>query len=179
VTRRVLASVAAVAWIVATAPVRADVPASEYAVKAAYIYNFVRYVEWPAAARARDASAVHVCVLGDDPFGPVLDRTLADKTVDGRRLVARRCATLADAAGCDLVFVPAGEEFRAEAVVRLAETSGMLTVGESADFAERGGMIRLLRDGEHVRFAINLGAIERAGLKMSSEVLKLAVHVTR
>ena len=85
-------------------------PPSEYAVKAAYLYNFTRYVEWPPAALVRATDRLLVCVLGEDPFGPMLERTMARKSVNDRQLEVRRCATVAEAARCHVVFVAAGED---------------------------------------------------------------------
>jgi hypothetical protein len=152
-------------------------PSPEYVVKAAYLYNFARYVEWPSPALARGDGKLVVCVLGQDPFGAVLDRTLAGKAVDGRPLAAQRCASADDVAHCHLLFVGSTEELGD--ALRLSRTANVLTIGDADDFLRRGGMIQLLTVDNRVRFAINLGAIERAGLKISSEVLKLATDVTR
>lgn len=177
--RLALLTVAAALLVGGTRGGAQDAPPPEYAVKAAYLYNFARYVEWPPAALARNGDRLVVCVLGDDPFGPLLDRTLANKQLNGHRLEARRCDTVADATRCNVLFVAAGEDDRLAATFRAAETQSILTVGEEEGFAGRGGMVQLVREGTKVRFAINLGAVERAGLKMSYELLKLATDVIR
>jgi hypothetical protein len=179
VGRRLLALAGVLGCLLGAAAGAVGAAFSEYEVKAAYLYNFSRYVEWPPEVLDRGGGTITVCVLGEDPFGPVLERTLTGKTVADRRLVLRRTDTLSDAARCHIVFVAASEEDALSEIVRTARNAGILTVGETDDFARRGGMIQLVRQASNVRFAINLGAIERAGLKISSEVLKLATDVIR
>ena len=143
-----------------------DVPL-EYRVKAAYLYNFVRFVEWPPAAAD---GPVEICVVRPNPFGDVLVETLRGERLDGRPVVPR----LVDAPepGCQVVFVPAGSA--AAPAIRAVQSTPTLTVGESPDFIRQGGIVNFVRDGANVRFEIDETAARRAGLRISSRLLRLA-----
>lgn len=146
--------------------------APEYEVKAAFLYNFARFATWPAAA-FRDADApLALCVAGDDPFGPAL-AALEGKPVGERRIAVRLIAP-ADWHGCHLLFVAHSAQDRfAELAEGLADRY-LLTVGDTDGFATRGGVINFVLDGERVRFEVNLAALERSGVALSSHVLRLA-----
>jgi len=169
------------AWLaLATASVGAAQPeaASEYELKAAFLYNFARFVEWPDAALPAGARLT-ICVLGSDPFGPVLEETIADKQVAERGLVVRRLAPGEGPGGCHILFVSAAEEAAFARVVPALAPLRVLTVGEAEDFAERGGMIQLVTRDRKIRFRINVDAADAAGLRISSQLLRLADVVTR
>ena len=174
-TRGCLAAVIAAA-VLAPAPLDAQAPRSEYEIKAAYLYTFGRFVEWPARPPA-DASAFTICVLGTDPFGAVLDRTLAGETIRGRAIGARRLASIDEARGCHIVFVSASEERRVGPIVESLRASGVLTVSDMPQFTTRGGMIQFVTASNRVRFQINLQPARDAGLTMSSELLRVASAV--
>jgi hypothetical protein len=152
--------------------------APEYQVKAAFLYNFAKFVEWPAET-LQGASALRVCVFGGDPFGPALPATLQGKTVQERPVVVARPTTVADMAACHILFVGSSEDHEVPRLLPSLAGSGVLTVGESQEFARQGGMITFHRDGNKVRFEINADAAERAGLRISSQLLKLATRVTQ
>ncbi|HEU5231236.1 MAG TPA: YfiR family protein [Terriglobales bacterium] len=152
----------------------ADRP-SEYQVKAAYLYNFGKFVNWPADAGA--ASEFDVCVLGTDPFGPLLDATVSDSTINGKRVIARRIGRAQDAASCRVVFIAASESQRLGSDLAVLSKLHVLTVSDNAHFLERGGMIQFVLEGDRVRFAVNLSAAQEAGLTLSSELLKVATKV--
>ncbi len=160
-------------WLVALLPVTLPVAAQEvsleYRVKATYLYNFVKYVEWPAETRTGPFT---LCVAGRNPFGTVLDDTIRDEVVNGRFLTAR--VILEPEAGCDVVFVPSGAA--ASAYLRAARGTPTLTVGETDDFLERGGIISFVTDGKNVRFAINTEAADDAQLQVSSRLRQLAIN---
>ena len=139
----------------------------EYRVKAAYLYNFVRFIEWPPTA---GEGPVEICVVRPNPFGDVLTETLRGERLDGRPVVPR----LVDEAepGCQVVFVPAGSA--AAPVIRAVQSTPTLTVGESPDFIRQGGIVNFVRDGANVRFEIDDTAARRAGLRISSRLLRLA-----
>lgn len=162
----------------AAAGSEAERPLTEFDVKAAYIYNFARFVEWPAQAGAGMAAPFVVAVLGDDPFGSTLDATLAGKAIGERPFVVRRVSTPEAAAGAQIVFVSASERPRLPHVLRVLERAGALTVSDLPGFAGRGGMIGFRNEGRKVRFDINPGSAERARLTLSSQLLKLARIVT-
>ena len=147
----------------------------EYRVKAAYLLNFTRYVEWPTTA-ASD-SRLSICVLGTDPFGRILDATVAGRTAQGRPLQVRRVQNASEAIGCEVVFVSQETWRRNPASLRALGNTGTLTVGESEQFARRGGVIGFVILDETVRFVVNDDARDRAGLRISSRMLSLAAAI--
>jgi hypothetical protein len=147
----------------------------EYRVKAAYLLNFTRYVEWPASA-ASD-SRLSICVLGTDPFGRILDATVTGRTVQGRPLEVRRVQSTSEAIGCEVVFVSRDTWRRNPASLKALENAGSLTVGESEQFARGGGVIGFVILDETVRFVVNDEARDRAGLRISSRMLSLAAAI--
>ena len=149
---------------------------SEYEIKAAYLFSFGRFVEWPSRT-ARDESSFTICVLGADPFGTALDTTLAGATIHGRKVSARRLDAPEDAAGCHIVFVSMSEERRVGTIVPALRHSGALTVSDMPEFTSRGGMIQFLTAASRVRFEINLEPARETGLMMSSELLRVASAV--
>jgi hypothetical protein len=167
----------ATAAVCADGPPSAVAPPTEYEVKAAFLYNFARFVEWPPDALGSPGDPFVVAVLGRDPFGPVLDETLAGKTIAGRRVEVRRTDRVADALEAEIVFVCASERANVPAILKALDKPGLLTVGDSEGFAEQGGAINFVVQARKVRFEINPARAERAGLKMSSQLLKLATLV--
>lgn len=156
------------AWAgLAVAPPAAAV--GEYELKAAFLYNFASFTEWPPGA----APGMTVCVLGPDPFGPVLDG-LRGKSVQGVPIEVRRLTALSEARGCRILFLGSGEDPAALAALR---TSPVLTVADSRDAARRGVMIGLFVDGGRIGFEVNTGAAGSAGLTLSSKLLRLARQV--
>jgi len=137
---------------------------SEYKVKAAFLLNFGKYVEWPASATG---ASIDICVIGRDPFGPTLDETLAGRTVGNRRVKARRVSAVSDAVDCSILFVSRGEQARVDAVLDGLAGSPVLLVGEQERFARKGGMINFVEADRKVRFEINAAAAKKAGLKIS------------
>lgn len=146
--------------------------ASEYAVKAAYLFNFARFVTWPAGAFPEPATPLTICILGADPFGTVLDGMLADETVEGRKLAARRLGTPQQLDGCQILFVNAAGRDH-EVLAAVAERP-ILTVGDAEAFALDGGMVGFRIDQSTVRLTVNPDALRRSGLTMSSQVMRLA-----
>jgi hypothetical protein len=151
----------------------------EYRVKAAFLYNFAKFVTWPPQVLPAANDPLVFCVVGTDFFQDMLDSTLDDRRVEGRAIVVRRLRSDTQLAGCHLVFASESEGERAVRVLQEAVGSRVLTVGEADDFLARGGMIRLLVDEGKVRFDISVRAAESAGLKFSSQLLKLARQVER
>jgi YfiR/HmsC-like len=147
---------------------------SEYAVKAAFLFKFTDYVEWPDDSKGTSAPFV-VAILGSDPFGNVLDEMLTGKTVRGRRVVARRFATDAEALReADIVFIGLAQRPDVVRVLRSFDGRPVLTVGESEHFAAEGGIVGFRLQGSVIRFDINREQAEKAGLRISSQLLKLA-----
>ncbi len=146
----------------------------EYQIKAAFMYNFAKFVEWPEGTFADDDSAVNLCVFGDDPFGVVLDKTVEGKTAQGRGLAIRRLSREKGMKSCQVVFIASDNRRRLPVILNNLRESAVLTVGETDGFARAGGMINFVIEEDRVRFDINTGAAKRAGLKISSKLLKLA-----
>ncbi len=137
------------------------------------MYEFGRFVDWPSASGVRENS-FPICVLGEDPFGIVLDEVLKNKTVSGSTVVARRIIRIKDAENCRILFVSPSEDRHFLEILKELEGKSVLTVGEGRQFARRGGMIGFNIEGNRVRFVVNLAATEKAGLKLSSQLLKIA-----
>jgi hypothetical protein len=152
-------------------------PVTEYEVKAAFLYNFTRFVEWPPDALARSDVFI-IGILGRDPFGGALDAAVQGKNVLQKELAVRRFATAREASGSQILFISPSEEARLPLVLRELEGANTLTVGETDGFARRGGMIEFRIESNRVRFDINVVTAERAKLKLSSQLLKLARVVT-
>jgi hypothetical protein len=147
---------------------------SEYQIKAAFLLNFIRFVEWPEEAFKSATDPLVVGILGKDPFDGALEQIVSNKTVNGRAVVIRRISDAGAARSCHVVFLAASETRRMSDVTSTVVSRGLLIVGESDGFAERGGMINFIVQENHVRFQINPAAAARAGLKVSSKLLQLA-----
>jgi hypothetical protein len=152
---------------------------SEYQVKATYLYNFGRFVQWPSNATTAKGDSFSICVLGQDPFGPTLDSTLAGETLDGKPLAAKRISTPREAGECRILFISSTEENHLKEILAALDESSILTVSDMPAFSRRGGMIQFVLDGGKVRFEINLAKAETAKLTLSSELLKVATTVRR
>jgi hypothetical protein len=162
--------------LLAAAP-QEDSGSIEYRVKAAYLLNFARYVEWPDAAFASPDEPFLICVMGTDPFGPNLDRTVAGHLISGRNVVPQRLKDGAGAERCHIVYVGRdGPEDSGRTLQSLASRP-ILTVGETRAFLTEGGAVRFLLVDETVRFEVNLQAAQRAGLRISSRMLSFAYTV--
>ena len=152
-------------------------PPGEYEVKAAFLFNFAKFVEWPQSAFADANSPLIIGVLGDDPFGDVLERTVAGKLVQGRPLRVQRWKRLVEMRYCHILFVSPSERGELPEILERFQAAAVLTVSEEDGFDELGGMIHFLLQENKVRFAINNRAAKAAGLKISSRLLMLAVSV--
>ena len=150
----------------------ADARPSEDDVKAAFVYQFTRFVEWPPAGEA--SGEFVVAVLGADHFSAAVERALNGRSAQERPIAVRRISGLEEAPGARIVFVGASEAQHLARILAALDGSGVLTVGDADGFAERGGMIGFRTVDSRVRFDINAEQAARAGLKISSEVLKLA-----
>jgi hypothetical protein len=140
----------------------------EYEIKAAYLYNFIKYVDWPSYGET-----ISIGVLGNDPFGAAL-APLNGKIVKGRRLVTKHLDSMRDAQQCQIIFVSSSEKQRLQEIFESLRSARVLTVGETQGFADGGGIINFIEENNKVRFEINAEAARRTGLNISSELLKLA-----
>jgi hypothetical protein len=150
----------------------------EFEVKATYLYNFARFVEWPATAAAK-SNAFAICVLGQDPFGPALDAVVVGETIDGKAVSAKRVSKPQDAVGCRVLYISLSEEIRLKQVLAALDRRGVLTVSDIPQFSQRGGMIQFVQESNKIRFEVNLATAKDAGLSLSSELLKVAITVRR
>jgi hypothetical protein len=149
----------------------------EYRVKAAFLLNFTKFVEWPEAAFRSADAPITICIVGEDPFGDVLDRTLAGETVNGHAIRAERPASEGDLRVCHILFVGRSERERFPQIVSRLEGSSTLTVSELPAFSEEGGMIEFVVEEGKARFYINAATTEAAGLKLSSRLLRVAKEI--
>lgn len=149
--------------------------AKEYQIKAAFVFNFTKFVEWPPNRFRSDDAPIVIGVLGDNPFGSNLQEAVKGRKVGGRDVVVVEVTAQSYPETMHVLFVTAGQEksFRPE------KADGILTVGETERFNELGGMITFIFEAEKVRFVINLDRSEQAHLKMSAQLLKLASTVRR
>jgi hypothetical protein len=150
---------------------------TEYEVKAAFLYNFTRFVEWPPEGLRDPGAPFVIAIVGHDPFGAALDETVAGKTAGGRPIEVRRVPRVEEARGAQIVFVSSSERSNIAAILKELDRPGILTVGDTDGFAMRGGAINFTMQARKVRFEINPAVTEQAGLKVSSQLLKLATLV--
>jgi hypothetical protein len=154
---------------------RAAVGASlEYRVKAVFLYNFAKFIEWPPDAFAAPGAPFGLCVLGNDPFGPDLEELVGSKVAQGRPLAIRRFADVKAMSGCHILFVADTDRRKLPAILQAVGSAPILTVGENQDFTQLGGALRFFLLENRVRFEINLAATARAHLKLSAKLLDLA-----
>jgi hypothetical protein len=149
---------------------------TDYDVKAAYLFNFGRFVEWPEAGGGKEVSFTF-CILGHDPFGANLDHLLAKETIDGKHIAIKRISSVEESGGCHVLFMSLGEEGHLNKIIEALDKQSVLTVSDIPQFSEHGGMIQFVMEGERVRFEVNLSATQRAGLTLSSDLLKVATAV--
>ena len=147
---------------------------SEYLIKAGFIYNFANLVQWPTNAFTQADSPIVIGILGEDPFGTVLDRVLAGKKVNGRVFLVKRLKTVPDLKECHIVFVSSSEMPHLAETIHLVKGMPILTIGEIPGFAKRGGIINLVLEDNKVHFEVNVEAAKEADLNISSRLLALA-----
>lgn len=150
---------------------------TEYQIKAAFIYNFARFVDWPTQAFADASSPLIIGVLGKNDFGSSLAQTINGKSIHGHPLEFKLFPSLAQAANCQVLFISASEKNHLSKIISTLGSASILTVSETDDFIAQGGMINLRIVDDKVRFEINNSAAKSAGLTVSSKLLTLATNV--
>ena len=150
---------------------------TEFQVEAAYLYHFGDFVTWPSSAAAANLKEFPICILGRDPFGSTLDDIVKGSAIEGAPIRARRVTAAKDATSCRIVFLSSSEARHVESDLSDLRGSPVLTVSDIPDFDLRGGMIQFVLIDRRVRFEINLSTAQKAGLKLSSQLLKVAVAV--
>jgi hypothetical protein len=163
-----------IAVVTATIPCRADAPTREYLVKAAFIYNFTQFIQWPDNAFASKDSAFVVAILGADPFDGALDEAMAGKIVANHSVTVQHYATVDGLGSCQLLFVPASQDPALGVLFAKLNGIPVLTVGESEAFSPAGGGIRLFLEDQKMRFEIDPDPIASVGIKVSAKLMKLA-----
>jgi hypothetical protein len=168
--------VAGILFLVSTAPLGRSQNAmpSEYKLKAAFLFNFAKFVDWPEGTFVNSQSAFAVCVLGKDPFGHLLDDALSSKKIADRPVVVERLKDKGEARRCQMVFVSATEGDSLPAVLDAVRGASVLLIGETPDFAASGGTIEFTLEDSRIRFLINTDAADRARLRVDSKLLALA-----
>ncbi len=167
-------------WVLALTVLAALAPspsfaqgAEEYKVKAAFLFNFAKFVDWPAEAYAPAGNALVICIFGEDPFGSALD-SLVGKAVGERQLSIKRTKRLEDVRTCSILYVCASEKERLQSILQTAQTARALTVSDMDRFVHQGGMIGLVSSDDKIRFRVNVTAAKASGIQISSKLLKLA-----
>jgi len=148
---------------------------SEYDVEAAYLYNFGKFVRWPAASEK--TSTFDICILGQDPFGGTLEKLIANDKIAGKPIRKRMVESSSDSTGCAIVYISDSESRDLRKIVASLD-GGELLVSGLPNFLREGGMIQFVMDGDRVRFEINLDPVTKNHLILSSQLLKVAVRVT-
>lgn len=156
-----------------------DAPPSEYRLKAAFLFNFAKFVEWPPRAFAETNSPFIIGVLGDSPFGNELEQTVVGKNINAHPITLQMFRVAAEATNCHLLFISTSEQKRLPEIIPRLRGAPILTVGETERFIEAGGMINFVAENNKIRFQISDDAAKGARLKISSKLLSLAVPSAR
>jgi hypothetical protein len=173
-------TIAALVWLLfAGSSALGQQKPSEYKVEAAYLYNFGRFVEWPAKSATAQTSSFTICVLGEDPFGQALDATLAGEAIGNQRVIARRISSPQMSADCQILFISSSEANRLNKIIEALDKNAILTVSDIPQFSQHRGMIQFVLEENRIRFEVNLTATQRAGLTLSSDLLKVATVVRK
>jgi hypothetical protein len=152
-----------------------DTPLSEYRLKAAFIYNFAKFVEWPPEAFADTNSPVIIGIVGENKFGKELDQIVQNKAINGHSLVIKTINNPMEASKCHILFISDSEKKRYTEIVAGLHNTPVLTIGETDSFIGSGGIINFVREENKIRFQINDTAAKAVGLKISSKLLSLAI----
>ena len=167
------ASVLALLAILLTAPFAAGAKLThEYDLKAAFLFHFAQFVQWPPEALPDKNTPLTIGILGEDPFGKSLDEIVANESVGGHKLLVRRFQRVSQADSCHILFISSSEKSRLDQVLSVVNRRSILTVGETKDFAQRSGMIGFVVAEKRLRLAINLAAANAARLTISSKLLR-------
>jgi hypothetical protein len=150
--------------------------ASEYQVKAAYLYHFAKFVEWPADTAGKPPATLMIAVLGKSSIGAALE-AISGSTVKNRRVVIVSTSRVEELKGCDILFVCMSERVKLDRILASVASRPILTVSDIRGFAASGGMIGFVATHDNIRFEINHRASQRSGLIISSQLLKLATEV--
>ena len=154
-------------------------PIDEYQVKAAFLFNFAKFVEWPPQAFKGPGDPISICVIGHNPFGSMLEEAVHGKVVEDRPLVVHQLSDPRQVSGCHIVFVSMPERKLLRPILKELSAGGVLTVGETEGFTAEGGVVNFKVEDNRVRFEINMNAAGRQKLRISSKLLSLAQVVKK
>jgi YfiR/HmsC-like len=157
---------------------RSQTVSHEYPLKAVFLFNFAQFTDWPTNAFDKPDSPLVIGVLGDDPFGAVLDDTVRDEIVNGRKFVVERYRRVEDIKTCHILFISQSETKRLDKNVAALKGKPVLTVSEIDNAAQRGVRVQFITENNKIRFKINTDSLEEAKLTMSSKLLRLAEIIT-
>jgi YfiR/HmsC-like len=146
----------------------------EYRFKAVYILNFFQFVEWPDSAFENGQSPIVLAVLGDDPFGKILDETVQSEKIGSRSIVVKRFHGLNELGPCQALFISSSEKGTVQTILNRIDDHPVLTISDIEDFGDQGGDIGFYFDNNKIRFAINVQALKQSDLRVSSKLLRLA-----
>ena len=149
-------------------------PPSEYEVKAAFLFNFTKFVEWPDGSFNDPHAPIVIGIIGDDPFGDSLVRIVAGQQVQGRSVVIRKARFGEDLRHCHVLFISASERQRSAQILAGLRDASVLTVSDIDGFAEAGGSMQFVMQENRVRFLVNLDAATQSKLRVSAKLLALA-----
>ena len=150
---------------------------TEYQVKAAFLYNFTKFVEWPDSVFTESQSAITIGILGDDPFGKDIDNLITGEIIKGKKLNVKRFSRDQNYTDCQILFISDSEKDYLDSILKQLKKRPILNVSDIEKFAERGGIINFVIYQNRVRFEINIDAATQAGIIISSKLLRLAVIV--
>jgi len=173
---RVIAGLALAVTIVAERPVKGD--DLEYQVKAEFVERFTRFIEWPAASFANAGAPFVICVAGQSPITPHLEKLAKERLIKGRKAVFRRVVQPKEVDGCHLVFIAPTEAGKLLELLALTSARPMLTVGDTDGFGARGVLLNFFVQGGFVRFEINSAEAKKSGLQFSAKLMKLGKTVS-
>jgi len=159
-------------------PAAAAAQPKEYQIKAAFLFNFAQFVEWPDSVFISPDAPFCVGVLGDDPFGGALDEAMRGEAIGNHKMTVQRSHQLADLKNCQMIFVSKSEKSHLQEIFGLIGSRPVLTVGDVSGFARSGGEINFIIEGTKVKFEINPDAARNCGLKFNAQLLSLGRIVT-
>jgi uncharacterized protein DUF4154 len=167
--------VMAIGWFAGTSVSIAEEPSlTKYQIEALFLFNFAKYVDWPAGAFTNAAAPIVIGVMGTDPFGDNLQHTIEGKAVNGRPFVIKHLTSDSDVSGCQILFVRDLEPSREDEILDKARALPVLTVAEAQPSTRNGSIINFVLKSGNVRLEINLAAAKKAGLTISSRLLAVA-----
>jgi hypothetical protein len=147
---------------------------SEDQVKAAYLYNFAKFVEWPEESFPDASAPIHLCVLNDPQMGLALSQLVKDKRVSGRSVVVVPIQNGEQGRNCQILFINSAQSWEVEHIIKVLQGASVLTVGETAGFVEQGGIVNFVLQNDQVHFQVNHRAATQSRLRMSARLLSVA-----